>query len=112
MAATEPLIAALRSRRLHAVRVALLADGKLPLARAAVQAAGMAWPEALELLQARGVSLNALYRGYRPLHALIQSDAHSEAGRGTAEGAACLRWLLAHGADPELPGAWPPISIR
>jgi ankyrin repeat protein len=69
-------------------------------------AAGGARLEALRLLQRHGVDWNAARRGYRPLHALIQS----ETGRPrepSKDELACLDFLLEHGADPEQLGAFP-----
>jgi ankyrin repeat protein len=55
-----------------------------------------------ELKRLKG-DLNASYRNYRPLHALIQEEKSA-----TAKRLACLDWLLSNGADPELTGGWPP----
>jgi len=77
------------------------------LARAAVMCAGRAWQPALELLLRHGADLNGVWRGYRPLHALIQERPHGET-KPTPERLACLDWLLANGADAEQTGAWPP----
>jgi ankyrin repeat protein len=77
-------------------------------AKTILHAAGKADRAALERLVAKGADLNALWRGYRPLHALIQEEPHAEAGEPTEERLACLEWLIEHGADPELCGAWPP----
>jgi len=70
-------------------------------------AAGLANRKALELLAAAGADLNASYRNYRPLHALIQTDPHAVAGKPGPERLDCLEWLLSKGADPELTAAWP-----
>lgn len=61
-----------------------------------------------EVLEAAGADLNAIYRGYRPLHALMQETLHAKADPPSKERLECLDWLLAHGADPELAAAWPP----
>jgi ankyrin repeat protein len=105
------LIEALRSGKLSAVRAAIAvpagqASG-LPN-RAVVIAAGRAFTKALALLRKNGADLNGSWRGYRALHALLQEDPHAAAGKPTPERLACLDWLLDHGADPELLGAWPP----
>jgi hypothetical protein len=71
-----------------------------------VGAGGKAWQAGLAMLVKAGGDLNAVYRNYRALHNLIQEDPH-KAAAPTAERVACLEWMLAHGADPELPGAWP-----
>jgi ankyrin repeat protein len=64
--------------------------------------------EALELCLGHGADLNASWRGYRPLHALIQEKPHADAIDAAAEQLRCLDWMLEHGADPEQLGAWPP----
>jgi ankyrin repeat protein len=71
-------------------------------------AAGGAWLPGLKLLFDRGGDVNAVYRGYRPLHSLLQEDAHEAVIDPPAERLDCLAWLLASGANPELLGAWPP----
>jgi ankyrin repeat protein len=100
---------ALKSGHPEALRQAL-ATGPKPasLARAVVSAGGRALQEALEILQHNGANLNAVWRGYRPLHALLQEAPHAHSGKPSPQRLACLDWLLAHGADPELTGAWPP----
>ncbi len=77
-------------------------------ARAVVDAGRRADRKALAALLAKGADLNAVWRGYRALHALIQEDPHAAAVRADKPRLACLEWLLEHGADPELSGAWPP----
>jgi ankyrin repeat protein len=62
----------------------------------------------LEALLKQGGDLNASYRNYRPLHALIQEKPHETGGKPSAERLACLDFLLEHGANPELTGGWPP----
>lgn len=59
-------------------------------------------------LKAAGADLNAIYCGYRSLHALMQETLHAAADPASKERLACLDWLLANGADPELAAAWPP----
>ena len=76
-------------------------------ARAVIAAAQHADRPALAKLVRAGADLNASYRNYRPLHALLQEDPHAAAGKPAPDRLACLEWLLANGADPELPGAWP-----
>lgn len=61
-----------------------------------------------QALKAAGADLNAMHRGYRPLHALMQETLHAESGPPSKERLECLDWLLANGADPELAAAWPP----
>jgi ankyrin repeat protein len=79
--------------------------GPIPAA-AVVSAAGLGWKAGLELLVEHGADLNASYRNYRPIHALIQEDPH-RGGSSTPKRLSCLTWLLKHGADPELTAAWP-----
>jgi hypothetical protein len=79
-----------------------------PKPRAVVGAAQAASLIALQGLLKQGGDLNASYRNYRPLHALIQEQTHEATGRPSAERLQCLDWLLAHGANPELTGGWPP----
>ena len=86
--------------------------GKKSLAQEILKAAGRADRAALERLVARGGDPNAVWRGYRAIHALIQRETHGdeeEAGEPGTKKLECLAWLLANGADPELPGAWPPM---
>src|SRR2546421_3368741 len=102
------LIEAIRSGDLKAVRAAIAADPKGARgARAVGAAGGRAFQGALELLVKAGADLNAAFRNYRPLHALLQEDPHAAGGKPSAERLACLEWMLAHGADPEQLGAWP-----
>lgn len=79
-----------------------------PKPRAIVGAAQEASVADLEALLRHGGDVNGSYRSYRALHALIQEKPHEAAGKPSAERLACLDWLLAHGADPELTGGWPP----
>jgi ankyrin repeat protein len=62
----------------------------------------------MALLQRHGADLNAMYRGYRALHALIQERPHAHTGPPDKARLLCLEWMLKQGADPELPAAWPP----
>lgn len=71
-------------------------------------AAGGAWKEGLALLKKHGADFNAVWRGYRPLHALIQEAPHAHHGKPEPARLECLKWLLENGADPELDAAWPP----
>jgi ankyrin repeat protein len=68
----------------------------------------MANQPALALLLQAGADLNASWRNYRPIHALLQEEPHAVAGKPAPARLACLEWLLDNGADPELLGAWPP----
>ena len=69
-------------------------------------AAPVRFAEDLAELARRGADLNASYRNYRPLHALIQSKPHGATAADDAR-LACLAWLLDHGADQDELGAWP-----
>jgi len=103
------LLQALRTRHMTAVRAALKTDpeaAKNP--RAIGQAAGAAFLAGLQLLHKNGADLNAVWRNYRPLHNLMQSEPHAASAKPEPERLACLEWLLEHGANPELTGAWPP----
>jgi ankyrin repeat protein len=62
----------------------------------------------MALLARHGADLNASWRGYRPLHALIQEEPHKNREPPSTARISCLKWLLAHGADPDLTGAFPP----
>jgi hypothetical protein len=103
------LIDALKSADLGRVRAAIKSDpagARKP--QAICTAAGQAFLPAIETLARYGADLNGVRRGYRPLHSLIQTDPHESATTAPKDRLRCLEWLLAHGADPELPGAWPP----
>ncbi|MFN7937847.1 MAG: ankyrin repeat domain-containing protein [Bryobacteraceae bacterium] len=107
----DQLIARLRNGELAAVREYLKArpdSAKSP--RPVVEAGRLAWKQALAELRKHGADLNAAWRGYRALHALLQEEPHGEVKPAAPPQARldCLDWLLANGADPELPGAWPP----
>jgi len=101
---TDAAVAAIRARDLEALRAAVKG---VPSARAMLAAGGAAWLTGLQWLHSRGGDLNAMYRGYRPLHSLIQEDAPPASEKAPAERMACLEWMLANSADPELLGAWP-----
>lgn len=102
------LVDAIKSRDIAAVRAAIKADPKSVKApRAVLAAGGGAFQAALVLLKKHGADLNASFKGYRALHAIIQERPHG-ISKPTPEALACFDWLLANGADPELPAAWPP----
>lgn len=104
----DVLIEALRSGRLTAVRQAIAADPKAARhPRAVVEAGRLAFQPALALLQSKGADLNASWKNYCALHNLLQEDAHAETGKPSPGRLACLDWMLANGADPERPAAWP-----
>ena len=79
-------------------------------ARLVVDAARFARPACLRLLLQRGADPDAKYRGYRPLHALIQERPHGEAGVVSDERLRCLDLLLEAGADPRQQAAYPPAG--
>ena len=79
--------------------------GPIP-AQAMMNAGRFAWLPGLRLLVAKGGDLNASFKNYRGLHALIQERPHAGAGSTPAR-IACLKWMLEHGADPEQMAAWP-----
>jgi ankyrin repeat protein len=106
---SDRLIEALRARDVAAVRSAIRDEPKKALqARSIVEASRLAFRQALELFHKNGADLNAIWRGYRPLHSLIQENPHDASGEPGPERLACLDWLLEHGADPEQLAAWPP----
>ena len=101
-------IEALRAGKLDEVRAAIKADPKAARgARVVGAAAGRALQPALVLLKKAGADLNAVWRNYRPLHNLLQTEPHAAGGKPDPARLACLEWLLDNGADPELLGAWP-----
>lgn len=103
----EP-IAALREADL--ARFERLLDLDPSIARSAqviVEAGRQALLPALEALGRHGADFNVKHRGYRALHSLIQERPHGETSP-SKERLASLSWLLAHGADPDQAGAWPP----
>ena len=87
--------------------VAALARHQGPIpAQAMMNAGRLAWLPGLRLLVAKGGDLNAPFKNYRGLHALIQERPHAGV-RSTPARIACLTWMIEHGADPELLAAWP-----
>jgi ankyrin repeat protein len=83
--------------------------GKKSLAQDVLKAAGRAERAGLERLKERGADLNAEWRGYRAIHALIQREPHAQGTTPSKKELECLAWLLENGADPKLPAAWPPM---
>jgi ankyrin repeat protein len=63
----------------------------------------------IEILLEAGADPNGAWRGYRPLHALIQERA-SDGADDLDTRLACMDLLLAKGAEPELPAAFPPAT--
>jgi uncharacterized protein len=103
------LIEALRSGDLKRVQAALHGDPRAARQpRAICVAAGQAFLAAIKALVEGGADLNASWRGYRPLHGLIQTEPHEAGATPPRERLRCLDWMLKHGADPEQTGAWPP----
>ena len=72
-----------------------------------VEAGRLGWKEALDVLLQNGADPNAVFRGYRPLHSLIQEAPHKGHDAAPALRVACLKWLLSKSADPEQLGGWP-----
>jgi ankyrin repeat protein len=101
----DAVIDAIRARDLARLR-ALVKDK--PRGNAITECGREAWLAGFKFLQSRGADLNTIFRGYRPLHSLLQEDAHKTAAEPAPERLQCLDWLLANGADPEQLGAWPP----
>jgi len=104
-AAARKLAAAVRAQDLETLGKEVAAGSAIAAADM-VHAAGLGWRAGLALMVKHGGDLNASHRNYRPLHALIQEKPH-HGGSSTPKRVACLKWLLSHGADPELTGAWP-----
>ncbi len=103
----KALAAVIQARDAAGLERQLASFDEIP-ARAVIEAARLAWKPGLVLLKKRGADLNASYRNYRALHALIQEKPH-EGGSSTPKRVKVLEWLLANGADPELTGAWPAV---
>ena len=100
----DPMIAAIRARNLTELRKLAKSN---PRSNAMVECGRVAWLEGFKTLVSRGGDLNAMFKGYRPLHSLLQEDAHQATGNPPAERLECLDWLLENGADPEQLAAWP-----
>lgn len=77
-------------------------------ARAIVRAAGRGDPGEIRALLREGADPNASWRGYRPLHALIQERPKEGGPSPDRKRLEAMDILLAAGADPERTGAWPP----
>lgn len=102
------LLQALQDEDMTAIRAAVQADpAAVKIPRMIGVAAGRALLPAVQLLHKHGADLNAVWRNYRPIHNLMQSDPRVASEKPAPERLACLEWMLAHGADPELTGAWP-----
>ncbi|MEK6300938.1 MAG: hypothetical protein AABO41_09475 [Acidobacteriota bacterium] len=102
------LIAALRAGDLTDVKVLVRRDPEAARSPKVITEAGrLGWKEAIDLLLKNGADVNAMSRGYRALHSLIQEAPHKGHDPATALRVSCLRWLLKKGADPEQLGGWP-----
>ncbi len=98
---------AIRGGKIAALRAIVKADSKMARhAGAVVEAARCAFLPGLEFLHKQGADLNATWKNYRPLHALIQPKTHGHEPAGAGR-LASLDWLLANGADPRLAAGWP-----
>ena len=98
----------MKSKRSSAGAKAGKKPSKQPKPAALIAAAQKADVGALKVLVGRGGDLNASYRNYRPMHAMIQERPHTAmAGKAEPKRLTCLAWLLEHGADPDALGAWP-----
>jgi hypothetical protein len=106
---SDQLVDYTKARDLAGMRKILKTDPEAAQgSRAIGAAAGMAWLDGLALLRKHGADINAIGRGYRPLHVLIQEEPHADHGKPSAERIACLKWLLKNGGATELEGGWPP----
>jgi ankyrin repeat protein len=104
--AAKAIVQAVAATDLSRLKVALPRhNGPIP-AQAMMNAGRLSWLPGLRLLVAKGGDLNASYKNYRAIHALIQEKPHAGA-TATRARIECLRWMLAHGADPEQMAAWP-----
>ncbi|MFY9607910.1 MAG: ankyrin repeat domain-containing protein [Blastocatellia bacterium] len=105
---TKKLIESLRAGDLADVKVLVKRDPEAARSpQVIVEAGRLGWKEALDLLVKNGSDPNAMSRGYRALHSLIQEAPHKGHDTATASRVVCLKWLLASGADPEQLGGWP-----
>ena len=88
------IISLLRAGDLDALRAAVAANPAAARGpRAVVEAGRLAWTRALALLVRHGADVNASWRGYGALHALIQEKAHGDGKLASAGRLACLKWL-------------------
>ena len=90
------------------LRAAIKDPGAARKPRWIVEASRRGDPEAVAACLRAGADPNATWRGYRPLHALIQERPHAEAMDPNRARRTALDRLLRAGADPEQLGAWPP----
>lgn len=102
------LVDSLRKQDLNALRAVIRKDANSARSpRAVVEAGRLAWKPGLEELLRAGADLNGVWRGYRALHALIQENPHRDKPGAPPARVACLKWLLKHGVNADLPAAWP-----
>lgn len=106
------LVKAVRKGETDLVRALLREEPALAAKpRLIVDAARTARSDVLRLLLERGADADAVYRGYRPLHALIQERPHGEGQDGVPQDRLrCLALLLEAGADPRSQAAFPPAG--
>lgn len=77
----DRLIDAIRTRKLAEVRAAVPVGQASGLSnRTVVEAPRLAFTKALALLHKSGADLNGTWRGYHPLHALLQKNPHASTG--------------------------------
>ena len=108
----KALIACLRSGDLKQFKALLVADPEAARsAEAVVEAGRLGSKKALDLLLKNGADLNAPWRGYRAIQALIQEAPHKDRETPTIQRVSCLNWLLSKGADPEALGGWPAMRV-
>ena len=106
--AVKKLTEALRAGDLTDVKVLVRRDPEAARSpQVIVEAGRLGWKEALDLLLKNGADPNAVSRGYRALHSLIQESPHKGHDQAPASRVSCLKWLLTKSADPEQLGGWP-----
>lgn len=105
-ATAKAIVAAVSGQKIDDLRRALARHRGAVPAQAMMNAGRLAWTPGLTLLVKHGGDLNASFKNYRALHALIQEKPHV-GGSSTPKRVACLTWMLEHGADPQLAAAWP-----
>lgn len=105
----EKMLEAIEEQDVETVNKLLNRMPELALtSRVICEAGRVAYQKTLVALHRQGADLNGMYRGYRPIHALIQEKPHKDRRAATRLRILCLKWMLAHGADPELLGGFPP----
>src|SRR6185295_13953155 len=99
---SRKLIEALRAGDLTDVKVLVRRDPEAARSpQVIVEAGRLGWKQALDLLLKNGADPNAVSRGYRALHSLIQESPHKGHDQTPASRVSCLKWLLTKSADPE-----------